>query len=184
MFLGLDPATSFGWAAWTPGMARPASGSFDLPDAEENLGRVGFAVHVELARLLTVHNFDRIYFEAPIGSQKRERTNLRTVEKALAISSHIESFAYAKNIRCRQVHMGTWRRFFVGKGAGEKGATFKAWARERCKQLQWNVRNSDEADACGVLAYAVSLDPDFIPPWFDELTFAPQFAPQPKRRRA
>jgi hypothetical protein len=29
-----------------------------------------------------------------------------------------------------------------------------------------------------VLAYAVSLDPEFKPPWQDELTFAPQFAPK------
>lgn len=165
-------------------MERPASGSFELPTIEGNLGIVGFRVHVELNRLHQVHGFERIYFEAPIGPQKKKNTNLFTIQKALAISSHIESFCYAKNIRCRQVPMGSWRRYFVGKGAGETSDTFKSWARERCRQLGWNVKNNDEADACGVLAYAVSLDPAFSPPWREGLDFAEQFQPHKKVARA
>lgn len=164
-------------------MDRPASGTFDLPSAEEDLGRVGYQLHVNLNRLLQVHPFERVYYEAPIPpSQLMGQIQLKTIAKIFTIAGHIESFCYAKNLRCRQVGMGAWRRFFVGKGAGEKTKTFKDWSRERCRQLGWDVRSHDEADACGVLAYGVSLDPAFVPPWQDQLTFAEQFAPAPKRR--
>lgn len=182
MFLGLDPATKCGWAAWSPGLEKPAIGSFALPSIEDDLGAVGFRVHVELNGLLAMLGFERVFYEAPIGPQKQSNTNLFTIQKALAISSHIESFCYAKKIRCRQVPMGSWRRYFVGKGAGEKSATFKAWASDRCRELGWTTRTHDEADACGVLAYGISLDPAFVPPWHEQLMFAEQFAPKVKRR--
>jgi hypothetical protein len=181
MFLALDPATHCGWGGWGPGLPKPPSGSFDLPSGDEDLGRAGFQLHVELARLSAVHPFERIFYEAPMApSQMLGSTQLRVTAKVFCIASHIESFAYAKNLRCRQVGMGAWRRYFVGKGAGEKRAVFKSWARERCRQLGWNVRSHDEADACGILAYAISLDPEFKPPWHEQLLFAEEF--QPKRK--
>lgn len=164
-------------------MPKPASGTFELPSDEADLGRVGYQLHVNLNRLHQVHGFERIFYEAPIPpSQLMGQIQLKTIAKIFTIAGHIESFAYAKNLRCRQVGMGAWRRYFVGKGAGEKTATFKSWAKERCAQLGWNVRGHDEADACGVLAYGVSLDPAFVPPWQDQLTFAEQFAPKSKVR--
>lgn len=166
-------------------MDRPASGTFELPSDENDLGRVGYQLHVNLNRLQQVHGFERIFYEAPIPpSQLMGQIQLKTIAKIFTIAGHIESFAYAKNLRCRQVGMGAWRRFFVGKGGGEKTATFKSWAMERCRELGWNVRTHDEADALGVLAYGISLDPAFVPPWHDTLTFAEQFAPKPKRRLA
>lgn len=183
MFLALDPATKCGWAAWAPGMERPASGSFDLPTIDDSLGAVGYRLHVELNALLQVHGFERIYYEAPIPpSQMGGQIQLQTIAKIFTIAGHIESFGYAKRIRVRQVGMGAWRRFFVGKGAGERTITFKDWSIRRCRELGWNVRGHDEADALGVLAYAVSLDPEFKPPWLDALKFAEQFAPPPKRK--
>lgn len=163
-------------------MDKPASGSFELPSGESDLGRCGYQLHVELSRLQQVHGFERVYYEAPIPpSQLGGRSNLATVAKVFCIAAHIESYCYAKGLRCRQVGMGAWRRHFVGKGAGEKSATFKSWARERCRQLDWHVRSHDEADACGVLDYAISLDPEFKPPWRDDALL---FAPMPVKRRA
>lgn len=183
MFLALDPATNTGWAAWKPGMEKPASGSFELPTSPEDLGRVGYRVHVELNRLLQVHGFERVYYEAPIPpSQMMGQIQLHTIAKAFTIAGHIESFCYAKGLRCRQVGMGAWRRAFVGKGAGEKTATFKSWAKERCAQLGWNVRSHDEADACGILDYAIGLDPQFVAPWRSQFLM-PAFS-EPKPRRA
>jgi hypothetical protein len=166
-------------------MEKPSSGTFDLPSDAEDLGRVGYQLHVNLNRLLSVHRFERIFYEAPIPpSQLMGQIQLKTIAKIFTIAGHIESFGYAKGLRVRQVGMGAWRRFFVGKGAGEKSATFKQWSTERCRQLGWNVRGHDEADALGVLSYGISLDPAFVPPWQDQLTFAEQFAPKPKRRTA
>lgn len=184
MFLALDPATNCGWAFWKSGMEKPASGSFELPSLGENLGRVGYQLHVELQRLQAVHGFERVYYEAPIPpSRMMGATQLHVTAKVFTIAGHIESYCYAKNLRCRQVGQGAWRRTFVGKGAGEKTKTFKDWARERCGQLGWNVRSHDEADACGILDYAIGLDPEFTPPWREDGLFFPAFS-EPKRRRA
>lgn len=178
MIFALDPATHCGWARWRPGMERPASGAFDLPSGDEDLGRVGYQLHYELAQAHKFEKIERLFYEAPIPpSNMMGRTQLHVTAKVFTIAGHIESFCYAKNIRCRVVGMGAWRRFFVGRGAGEKGATFKAWARERCRQLGWDTRSHDEADALGILAYAISLDPGLKAPWADELTFAASFQP-------
>jgi hypothetical protein len=132
-----------------------------------------------------VHRFERVFYEEPRApSQMAGQTQLHVIAKVFCIAAHIESFCYAKRIRCRQVGLGAWRRYFVGKGAGEKTKTFKDWAISRCRELGWNVQSHDEADALGVLAYAISLDPSFTPPWQDQLTFAAQFAAKPKRQRA
>lgn len=184
MFLALDPATNCGWAAWTPGMEKPASGSFELPSKDQDLGAVGFRLHVELQRLQAVHGFERVYYEAPLPpSRMMGQTQLHTIAKVFCIASHIESYCYAKQLRCRQVGQGAWRRTFVGKGAGEKTSTFKAWARERCRELGWNVRNHDEADACGILDYAIGLDPQCVAPWRNKFLM-PAFSEPPKRKAA
>lgn len=183
MFLAIDPATNCGWAAWSPGMEKPASGSFELPSGEDgDLGRVGYELHVNLSRLQTVHGFERVYYEAPIPpSQILGRTQLTTIAKVFCIATHIESYCYAKNLRCRVVGMGAWRRTFIGKGAGEKTKTFKDWSRDRCRQLGWNTRSHDEADALGILDYAIGLDPAFNPPWRDKFMFAPMSLPRGKQ---
>jgi hypothetical protein len=184
MFLALDPATRTGWAHWAPGMARPASGSFELPSSPDDLGRAGFVLHRELARLLKDHGFQRVYYEAPLPpSRMMGVTQLHTIAKVFCIASHIESFCCALNLRCRQVPQGAWRKAFVGKGGGEKSATFKAWARERCEQLGWPVRSHDEAEACGILHYAIGLDRNFMPPWF-ESSMMFQDLGKPRQRKA
>lgn len=165
-------------------MDRPAFGSFELPSGDGDLGRVGYQLHSELAAMHRLEPIERLFYEAPIPpSQMMGRTQLHVTAKIFTIAGHIESFCYAKNIRCRQVGMGAWRSFFVGRGAGEKTATFKSWAMDRCRQLGWHPRYHDEADACGILAYAISLDPEFQPPWADALTFAEQFQPRRKAVR-
>jgi hypothetical protein len=181
MFLAIDPATRAGWACWKPGLERPASGTFELPADPEDLGRTGCALHRELQALHVVHGFERIYYEAPIPpSQMMGQTHLATIAKAFGIAAHIESFAYAMNLRCRHVSIATWRKLFLGKGAGESSKTFKDWSMKRCRELGWNPRYHDEADALGILDYAIGLDPDFHPPWRDTVVFARQFAGRPR----
>jgi hypothetical protein len=184
MFIALDPATNCGWAAWAPGMEKPASGSFELPSDDDDLGRCGYQLHVNLQKLETVHGFERVYYEAPLApSQVMGQTQLKTIAKAFTIAGHIESYCYAKNLRCRVVHQASWRRTFLGRGTGVNKDTFKNWSRERCRQLGWNTRTHDEADALGILDYAIGLDPQFKPPWRDQFMFEPMSVPVGKRRR-
>jgi hypothetical protein len=163
-------------------MEKPASGSFKLPTIDEDLGAVGYRVHVELDGLLKTFGFERVFYEMPIPpSRMLGNTQLHVTAKVFTIAGHIESFCYAKRLRCRQVGQSSWRRTFVGKGAGEKTKTFKDWSMRRCRELGWNVRSHDEADACGILDYGISLDPSFTPPWRDKLLFAEQFQGKPRR---
>lgn len=163
-------------------MDRPASGTFELPSDAGELGRTGCLVHRNLNDLLKVHAFERVYYEQPIPpSQMMGNTSLAMTAKTFGIAAHIESFCYAKNLRCRYVSMGAWRRTFVGKGAGERSKTFKDWALQRCRELGWNARSHDEADAQGILDYAIGLDPEFNPPWRDDALLFRPFEKKGKR---
>lgn len=183
MFLALDPATNCGWAAWSPGMEKPASGAFELVSRDDDLGKVGYDLHVNLSRLQQVHGFERVYYEAPIPpGQMTGATNLKTIAKVFCIASHIESYCYAKDLRCRVVGQGQWRRSFLGRGAGAKSSEFKTWATTRCRELGWRTRSHDEADALGILDHAIGLDEAITPPWRDGSFMFQPFEPKKVHR--
>lgn len=158
---------STGWAYWEEGQANPAYGSWTLGSEFTTDGAVFAKLHRNMADLRKLCRFEHIVFEQPLRPDVLQGfTNIETLRVLAGLAAHVESFGAAMRVRSTQpIHMASWRRHFLGKMArGTKTKTLKEYARERCLQYGWKTRNDDEADAIGLLDYAISTH-GLTPPW-------------------
>lgn len=174
MIVGLDLATKTGIAWWKPTYAKPRSMVLELPKGEYEDGRAYVKLHKALIELhRTEGEVEAVYFEKPsIPGNMQGGTNMRAIWRLFGLVAHAESFAYAMGAQCYYVEMSSWRRHFLGKGAGENRAAFKAASKNRCRQLGWEVKDDNAADACGVLDYGIHCR-GIHPPWRDDMMMLP-----------
>lgn len=176
---------STGWAMWSRGQERPAHGTWELAPHIDYAARAYVRLHRSLMGLHRLEPIETLVFEEAIPPfMLHGQTNADTVAAAAGLAAHAMSFAEAIGCRWRPVGIAAWRRHWIGKlPRGTKTPDLKAMAMRRCRDIGWEVLKHDEAEACGLLDYQLSLD-GIVRPWADQLTFAPQYAPTPKRRRA
>lgn len=166
--LALDLSkASTGFAAWGPGDAVVASGTWQLGSEMTSRGMVFARLHERMTDLNSVGAIDALFFEEPISPpQLQGHTNLDTIKLALGLSAHAESWGEAMGCRIiRGVNNTTWRREFLGKlPRKSRTADLKHMAMTRCRDLGFRPAKHDEAEAIGLLDYACdSLQ--IIPPW-------------------
>jgi hypothetical protein len=194
--LALDLSrTRTGWAVLRDGAARAEFGHWVLGTEWTSNGGVFAKLHQVMAELHQVMPFDSIYFEQPITpAHLQGYTTIQTLRLLGGLASHVESFGHA--FRCRTVmdiNVEHWRGEFIGadlvaeikadvrrqKRAGDKRASGRKdlkWAvMERCRQLGFRPRYDDEADALGLLTYAILLRGE-TPPWLAEEVLRPPLA--------
>lgn len=148
-----------------PDGARPVSSSYRLPRAgaagDYGLGYAAFraylACRVERAKPVL------IAFEAPlqvIGAHaSSRRTNQATVRILFGLAAITEEVAGAFGIACAEVNIATIKKHFAGHGRADKRDIIA-----RCRQLGWEPRNDNEADAMALWAYAKALrEPGWSP---------------------
>lgn len=164
---------STGWACWNGESERPIYGHWRLGSEFTTDGAVFAKLHSEMNALFRVQRYDVIYFEEPIHpAQLSGHTNAKTIRLAAGLAAHVESFAYA--VCCRRVeaiNVQTWRKDFIGRQSIPKGGKrgdarnlLKELTIERCRQLGFTPQRDDEADAIGILDYALGLN-GIVPPW-------------------
>lgn len=160
-FLALDLSKrSTGWAQWKPGWDKPIYGSVQLGSEYTSIGGTCAALHRELN---AIHRFTTVewgFIEKPLtAAQLHGNTNAESLFILAAIAAHAHSFAYAKGWRgqaVQEVNITSWRRHFIGKmPRGTKSKELKQYTLERCRQLGWSPQNDNEADALGLLDYAL-----------------------------
>lgn len=184
MILALDLSKKrTGWAWWDGKSDRPRYGSWKLGSEFTPRGGVFKKLHLEMLNLYKVMRFEVVYQEAPIHpAQLQGGTNIESVRLASGLAAHVESFCEAgrPNIRrCCEANVSSWRRDFIGpQKRGTKSQTLKSLTKERCKQLGFPmVASDDEADAIGILTYAIGLE-GLEAPWLKAVE-APLFADKP-----
>lgn len=138
---------------------------------------------------IRIARFEALYFEEPINPTKlKGHTNIDTLRVLSGLAAHAESFGHALGLRIVQgINIDSWRSAFIGrinssaakakaKAAGKSATdSLKSLTIERCRQLGFNPRNTDEADAIGILDYCVALRGD-VPPWRAEEVLRPMMA--------
>lgn len=147
--LTLDLATRFGFCVGTPDNPNPTFGHHVLPSTGDDVGT--FACHFEdwLADFVAWRQIGLVVFEMPILPKM---TNLMTVRKLTGLAWETEKFCRRRKIKCREGRASSVKKFFVGSGKAQKFDTMAI-----CRRYGWHVTVDDEADACALWAYSVSL---------------------------
>lgn len=174
--LAMDIATTTGWAWHQQGMPRPFFGSLRLPGGAREVGRQADALERFLRDLYVVLKADgkpitHFFFEAQHLAGK---INIDTVYRLISLGGIVEKFAFQVGATtCLKVSIGEWRKHFIGRGAAFGKDDPKEMAIRRCAQYGWHTQIADEAEACGILDYALSMMPDYHRPWRDTVLLEP-----------
>lgn len=175
---------STGWAIWREGWTKPRSGSWKLGSEYTTNGQVFAKLHRCMNDLFKVEPFEFLYFEEPINpAQLQGHTTIQTINLAVGLAAHAESFGAARRCRIvKAVNIESWRKDFIGadlaneekakarraRKAGDKRASardhLKALTIARCRSFDLTPATDDEADAIGILDYALALG-GLQPPW-------------------
>lgn len=184
--------TRTGWAYWDGASDKAQFGHWVLGSEYTADGQVFTKLHGEMAALHSLMPFEAIFIEEPVSpAQLQGFTTLQTIRLLSGIAAHVHSFAHAYGLRRPQeINVSSWRPDFIGRiddaGAkararrAKKAGDTKASARdelkrltmERCRQLGFAPRYNDEADAIGILTYAILLGGQ-TPPWLANETLRP-----------
>lgn len=182
--LALDLSkTCTGWAIWQEGWEKPRYGHWVLGSEETLNGQVYEKLAEYLQEQHSVMNFQYVYAEKKINPDYlRGHTNIDTLTILCGIAEHLKYFcrvyrstgSFPGGIRrLHEINVSSWRSDFIGKQKrGTKKATLKALTMERCRQLGFRPRKEDEADALGLLTYAI-LSNGITPPWLADEVLRP-----------
>lgn len=184
-WLALDLSlSSTGFALWRGGTSAPVIGHWKLADSMEYRGRAYVRLHKEIMAILGGDECHEIAFEEPLTQKAlNSKTNIATLQTLTGLAAHAESFAAAIGARCVAVNVSSWRRHFIGPMArGTQSGDLKAMARQRCRELGFEIACFDESDAFGILDYRLSTV-GIIPPW-REGVLQEQMSPATHGRRA
>lgn len=162
MILALDIATRTGWAAGTD---RPVTGVIDLSGVD-GIGARGSLFLDYVDRMVQDMRPSLVVFEQPLMGGKGSVATMRLLQ-GLAVAAEVACHWHDTPVR--EVPMATWRKHFIGRGwapRGERSDWCKIQAMAKCRQLGWDPKTHDEAEAAGIWHYAYCLkfgaDPDLL----------------------
>jgi hypothetical protein len=163
--------SSTGFASWSSDDAALTHGRWALADSMKWRGRGYVRLHKALLEIHGATPIDHLIFEEPLTpASVSGHTNIDTLQTLAGLAAHAESFAAAVKAVPRPVNVATWRRHFIGPmPRGTKSLDLKAMTIKRCRELGFSPVSNDEADAIGLLDFALHQD-GITPPWrFDNV---------------
>lgn len=184
-FLAIDPGAHTGWALWRNDLRNPVFGTwkFDFGTDGQRFNSLQRKMH-QLRTDWGGVDFIRLEFNRHVHMGER------AIDLGYGWKHAIEMYAAAYRIPVRMVTTQQWRLDFIGrqedsiirqakrdaKAAGEKFDSrdkLKAATVARCRQLGWQPKNDNEADALGQLDTALKEN-RIQAPWYEnEVLLAP-----------
>jgi hypothetical protein len=188
----LDLATVTGWALHNEDLERPFFGALRLPGSAREVGQRCSALWDFLEDKHAIYRFTHIVRESqhiaapsqpaddkparPGRKKKSFNINMDTANCLICLGGAAEMFAFRHRIKFYETPIQTWRKHFLGRGAGFKrdaggdylpGENPKELAIRKCAEYGWHTDSADAAEACGILDHFLSLVPDYHRPWRD-----------------
>jgi hypothetical protein len=163
IILALDLATTTGFAWGKPGAVPQFSSiRFSKPGTSRAATYRLFRIWLESKWNVRGHQPDLVVFESPaVPSIMAGKTNIDTIKLLIGLAEHLEEWCY-DHFELREASVSQVRSHFIGQNM--KAALAKPRTVERCRELGWNVENTDEADACALWDYqCCHLRPDLAP---------------------
>lgn len=106
------------------------------------------------ARFLKTRSPDLVCIEAPILAAWG-KTNAQTTFITRGLYAIFTGIARAKGIEVLSADIGTWRKYFLGRG-NLKGSEAKRQCVQLCSQLGWDAPDHNAAEAAGIWSWAGS----------------------------
>ena len=152
--LALDLATTTGWAYGVPG-DKPACGHvrFGVKGVSHAQTYRAFRQWMESwwSAEKSGNKPDLIVYESPaIPSFMRGQTNIETTRLLFGLAEHLEEWCLGRVDLCSAT-VAQVRSHFIGHNMKAKIA--KPLTLERCRDMGWEVANTDEADAAALWSY-------------------------------
>lgn len=169
--LALDLSVkSTGFALCTSEMAKPVSGTWELASGVAHAPRAFVRLHRHLRDINDATPLHAIFYEDTVPPHMlRGHSDAATIKALAGLAGHVESFCAAMGIRCQSVGLSTWRKHYVGSiPRGTKSADWKHLAMTRCRELGFAPLKHDEAEALGLLDYALSVE-GIVAPWRQDI---------------
>jgi hypothetical protein len=160
-----------GWARFVTGEPRPTYGTWKLGSEWTDDGQLFVNIYKHLTDAWTFSQPDLVIYEAPLRGdyQSSEKNNF----VANGLAAMVVFLCKAKRIRCEGCSNSTWRKIYLGRGKGLTSAEFKQAALKMARDFGMKPQNNNEADALGLLDYALNRE-QILPPWRQELTLTEQ----------
>ncbi|MPZ36652.1 MAG: hypothetical protein GEU95_01095 [Rhizobiales bacterium] len=150
--IALDPATNTGICEGQVGRAPTLHAQY-FGGAGDHDALYGAATAFFATFLLT-RKPDLIAIEAPIYDGNG-RTSLDAIAISRGLYAIFTGIARAKGIQTIRAPIGTWRKFFLGRG-NLNGKEAKSQSVKLCAQLGWKAPTHDAAEAAGIWMWAGS----------------------------
>ena len=155
--IAIDPAINSGFCEGVVGKT-PTLHAERFPYDPEEIEVLYGAATVFFATFLKARKPDLIAIESPIMAAWG-KTNAKTTDVTRGLYAIITGIATAKSIPILRADIGTWRKWFLGRG-NLKGKDAKAQCVMLCKQFGWHAPDHNAAEAAGIWSWAGSkLDP-------------------------
>ena len=157
-----------GWAVGRPGMNRPWWGTYNLAgDWDRHEGKRLHQWRTFLEAKIEEHAVSYIAMERPFIDTKDFDWN--ATMPILQMWGIALELAHARGIRAGAVSIQSWRSHFLGTAQAPKGLAkgqrtnaLKDMAVRRAAQRGWLCEYHDEAEALGIMDFALAcLDPDY-----------------------
>jgi len=163
-YLALDQSAQLiGWAKGARGMERPEANTFGLPtltgpNGEDEIGAVVGQVRKFLQdQFRDDPHLSHVIYESVYYDE--EKRNPETFGQLCAVKAIVRLTCIDHRKTCIEVTPQEWRKAFLGYSDARalKGTsiTLKEAAIARCEDLDWTVANEHEAEACGILTWAL-----------------------------
>lgn len=179
-----DVARKLGWAVYADGKLHSGSQELTTPGGE--IGPRAAALWRFMRKLAADYGTpDVVGFETPLMPKgqsrpgKPTRITANSTRPGIALCGIVELFAELSTARCYELPQGTWRKAFLGIGAGRTSEEFKALSISTCRQLGFEPADDNEADAIGQMDTLLHLC-RIVPPWREELRLIVEGKAKPK----
>ena len=154
--LFLDIATQTGWCEGEPG-GKPIYGSFRVSKEGDNADKFA-GMHLWVLQRCMGFKPRHLFFEAALARNAVTAASLMGLAacaQAAARQCHVYSI--------KPAHVGSVRKFFLPPGSPRSGDAVKQATIQRCRELGFEPKNDDEADAIAGWHYACALvDPKSV----------------------
>jgi hypothetical protein len=175
VYLALDQSTTnIGWARASPGWERPECNTYRPPPAQAPDGRllrfVPLLLGIEpfLEAQIERHGVSHVFIES-VYFDDSDMGNVRVFDQLSTVRDFVHYVCGKWGIPCEEVEPKTWRKHFLGywrKQDLSDDVSLKDAAMTMCRHVGWSVVDEHQAEAIGILTYALCRDyPRFAPHW-------------------